>query len=289
MNNNTQLDRYKHLLQFLEAHFKENINIQAVEAISHYSYRNINRIFQALHNETIGHYIKRLRLERAAQYLIHSSTSISDIAYDIGFEDLAAFSKAFKKRYSCSPSSFRKRQAAIQRIAQQDLIAQQDHPRQKLIFEIEYLPDFEFLALEYRGDYEDLAALQNNWNVLLDYATQQQLLTEETIYMAEVLDDNAISDAIHCRYRSTILLQQPLSHPTEGLFTIHTHPCQKYAKFVHQGPHETCADTYHEIYAFWMLDVQLEMKDLPVLEFYVNDDPQIPQQDWLTEIYIPVV
>lgn len=289
MNNNTQLDRYKRLLQFLEKRFKEDVNIQAVEAISHYSYRNINRIFQALHDETIGHYVKRLRLERAAQYLKYSTASISAIAYDIGFEDLAAFSKSFKKRYHCTPSSFRKRHASIQRITQQTLTPQQNPPRQKLAFEITYLPDFEFLALEYRGAYEDLPALRNNWDVLLDYAAQQQLLTDETIYMAELLDDDAISDAIHCRYRSALLLQQPLSHPPEGLFTIHTHQRQKYAMFVHQGSHETCADTYHEIYAFWMLDVQLEMKDLPVLEFYVNDDPQLPQQDWLTEIYIPIV
>jgi AraC family transcriptional regulator len=69
MKNATQLERYKKLLSYLDERFKEEINIDKVEAISHYSYRNINRIFEALHHETIGKYIKRRRMEKAAEFL----------------------------------------------------------------------------------------------------------------------------------------------------------------------------------------------------------------------------
>ena len=65
MQNETQLERYKKLLEYLDKQFKEEVNIEKVEAISHYSYRNINRIFEALHHETIGKYVKRIRLEKA--------------------------------------------------------------------------------------------------------------------------------------------------------------------------------------------------------------------------------
>ena len=67
--NNPQLTRYKKLLAYLDDHLNEEVNIEKVEEVCHYSYRNINRIFEAIHNETIGKYVKRLRLEKAAQFL----------------------------------------------------------------------------------------------------------------------------------------------------------------------------------------------------------------------------
>ena len=98
MQNKVQLDNYKKLMAYINEHFKEEINIPRIEAICHYSYRNINRIFQAIHGETIGKYIKRIRLEKAAEYLKYSSSKIADIAFEVGFEDIASFSKAFKKK-----------------------------------------------------------------------------------------------------------------------------------------------------------------------------------------------
>ena len=107
MKNETQLERYKKLLEYLDKQFKEEVNIEKVEAISHYSYRNINRIFEALHHETIGKYVKRIRLEKAAEFLKFSDSTISDIAFEVGFSDVAAFSKAFKNKFNCAPSVFR--------------------------------------------------------------------------------------------------------------------------------------------------------------------------------------
>ena len=57
MSKKIQLDRYNKLLSYLNKNFKEDINIEKVEAICHYSYRNINQIFEALHHETIGRYV----------------------------------------------------------------------------------------------------------------------------------------------------------------------------------------------------------------------------------------
>ena len=75
MQNKIQLDNYKKLMAYINEHFKEDINSQRIEEICHYSYRNINRIFQAIHGETVGKYIKRIRLEKAAEYLKYSSNS----------------------------------------------------------------------------------------------------------------------------------------------------------------------------------------------------------------------
>lgn len=288
MTNDTQLARYKRLLAYIEEKFKEDINIEKVEAISHYSYRNINRIFQALHHKTIGKYIKRLRLEKAAQYLKYSETSISEIAYEVGFENIAAFSKAFKHKFNCSPTAFRSSNEAIKTILRQSLAPDSDTKRQKLVFEIEYLPNFTCLCLEYRGVYDDFKAIKKTWKHLLDYALQKDLLTNDSIFMTEILDDEVISDSINFRYNLAIILDKPLNFKLEGLFKTKVHQRQKYAKFIHKGTDESSKETYNEIYAFWMVEVNLEFADLPTLEFYLNDETDTPPEELLTEIYIPV-
>ncbi len=288
MQNGTQLERYKKLLNYLDEQFKEDINIEKVEAVCHYSYRNINRIFQALQHETIGKYVKRLRLEKAAQYLKYSDTSISDIAFDIGFEDVAAFSKAFKNKYNCSPSAFRNSGNSIRNINQQIISPTSEDGQPKLSFTIEYLPDFAYLSLEYRGAYEDISAIHQTWEQLLAYAINKEILTDDTPVMAEILDDNEISESVHCRFAPAIILQNPDVITPEGLFNIKEHKRQKYAKFIHPGSHASCMDTYNKIYAYWMTEVGLELEDLPTLEFYLNDESDTPAEELLTEIYIPV-
>lgn len=282
-----QLERYKRLLTFIDEQFKEAINIEKVEAISLYSYRNINRIFRALHQESIGKYIKRLRLEKAAQYLKYSDTSVSDIAFEVGFEDIASFSKAFKKKFNCAPSSFRNSEKSIQKIIQQATLIIAEH-RKTLDFEIEYLPDFEFLSLEYRGAYDNISAIEETWEHLITYVEQHNLLNSDAILMAEIIDDNEISENIHCRYCASLVLKKPLAFEPKGLFKVKQHKRQKYVKFMHKGSHESSVDTYNNIYANWMLDVNLEFEDLPTLEFSLNDEAHTPSEELLTEIYIPV-
>lgn len=288
MSNSTQLARYKKLISYIEQHFKEDITTDQIEEISFYSYRNINRIFEALHNETIGKYIKRLRLEKAAQYLIYSNRKVTDIAYEVGFEDRSAFSKAFKNKFHLSPAAFRLSNEKVLDRLQKELHPFQDETRTPLSYEIDYLPEFEFAFLEYRGDYSDMNGINAVWDELITYASQHNLLSEETIFMTEILDDTEISDTLHFRYHFAILLKDSLSFPLNGLFRKKTHSRQKYAKFIHKGSDSSSIDFYKKIYAFWMLDVDLELADLPTLEFYPNYDEHLPEEELLTEIYIPV-
>lgn len=288
MKNTTQLERYKKLLNYLDEKFKEEINIEKVELVSHYSYRNINRIFEALHHQTIGKYVKRIRLEKAAQYLKHTEMGISEIAYEAGFEDRSVFSKAFKKKFNCSPVAFRNSNESIRTIIRQSLEIQEGTERQKLKFEIAYLPDFEFLSLEHRGLYNDVSAIKKSWKQLLDYALKKEILLDSSFFMTEIQDDNEISDSLNFRYNLGIRLNKPITFEPDGLFRVKKHKRQKYAKFLHKGAYETSKDTYNEIYAFWMLEVNLELKDLPTIEIYLNNDEDTPSEELLTEIYIPV-
>lgn len=71
--------------------------------------RTIQDIFARM-GTTPTQYILLRRLERARSMLIdHADRSITDIAFEVGFNDSNYFSRAFRKRFDTTPSMFRAR------------------------------------------------------------------------------------------------------------------------------------------------------------------------------------
>ena len=52
-------------------------------------------------------YLIQIRIQRACELMRHTLKSITDIAFETGFEDSNYFSRAFKKRMGISPREFR--------------------------------------------------------------------------------------------------------------------------------------------------------------------------------------
>ncbi|MEZ4859451.1 MAG: response regulator [Flavobacteriaceae bacterium] len=67
----------------------------------------LHRKIKQLTNMSITQYINHVKLEKAKKLLHSTSLTVSEIAYEIGFEDPKYFSKLFKKEQGKTPSSFR--------------------------------------------------------------------------------------------------------------------------------------------------------------------------------------
>jgi CheY-like chemotaxis protein len=62
--------------------------------------------FNALVQIPIGEFIKHMRLKKAASLLVNDSMNISEIAWEVGFNDRKYFSKEFRKFFGKSPSEY---------------------------------------------------------------------------------------------------------------------------------------------------------------------------------------
>ncbi len=60
-------------------------------------------------NLSFGEYLRKLRIEKAIEYLDTSSYSLTKIAYLTGFSDQSHFSRIFKKHTGKNPSAYRKK------------------------------------------------------------------------------------------------------------------------------------------------------------------------------------
>ncbi len=70
------------------------------------------RKLKALTNQSITEFIKTIKLKRAGQLILQSQMNISEIAYELGFNDLKHFRKSFKNVFNELPSEYRQNQAA---------------------------------------------------------------------------------------------------------------------------------------------------------------------------------
>lgn len=64
----------------------------------------------SLTGKTPIEFIRVLRLKRAAQYLRESQLNVSEIAYNMGFNNPKTFSKYFREEFGISPSEYQQRQ-----------------------------------------------------------------------------------------------------------------------------------------------------------------------------------
>ena len=79
----------------------KNLNVHPA-----YLSREFSKYFNDL---SFGEYIRKLRIEKAIEYLQSSGYSLTKIAYLTGFSDQSHFTRIFKKHTGQNPSSFRKK------------------------------------------------------------------------------------------------------------------------------------------------------------------------------------
>jgi AraC-like DNA-binding protein len=95
--------------EYVEANVHTDISLQRLADHVSVSYYHFTDIFALAEQESIGSYIKRYRLDKAASLLWYTDLSLAEIAEKTGYSGKHALSKAFGQRFNKSPGSFRKR------------------------------------------------------------------------------------------------------------------------------------------------------------------------------------
>ena len=94
---------------WLEEHYSESINLESLSDQFNMSTRTFKRRFKLATGETPLAYLQSLRIEGAKKKLELSTESIEKISEQIGYEDMAFFSKLFKRLTGLSPTQYRKK------------------------------------------------------------------------------------------------------------------------------------------------------------------------------------
>jgi AraC family transcriptional regulator len=94
-------------IDYVTQNLAEPLRLEDVARAACFSPYHFHRIFRGLMGETLGAFIKRVRLERAVHLLSHrKGTSLTDIALACGFASSSDFSRAFRAHFGVSPRRF---------------------------------------------------------------------------------------------------------------------------------------------------------------------------------------
>ena len=99
--------RLNRVINYIDEHLDEPLSLQELAQVAAFSPFHFHRIFKALTGETLGAFVWRLRLERAANLLLGQPTTRVTPALACGFSSHSNFSRAFKARFGVSATEFR--------------------------------------------------------------------------------------------------------------------------------------------------------------------------------------
>jgi len=101
-----QADKADRILDYVRAHFNENLS--NAEIGRHFSYHPnyINKLIKKRTGLPLHGYLLQYRIQMATHYLQSGSYTVTEAAQAVGFSDVKHFSKAFCKITSFSPSAY---------------------------------------------------------------------------------------------------------------------------------------------------------------------------------------
>jgi AraC-like DNA-binding protein len=97
------------VIAFVGEHYTEPLALRDLAQMASMSRSHFCRMFRHAAGVSFRDYIRNLRLRRAQELLRRPKASLTAIALEVGFYDLAHFDKAFRKQYGVSPSEFLRR------------------------------------------------------------------------------------------------------------------------------------------------------------------------------------
>lgn len=174
-------------LSYIDENLDQDLNLSILAKVANYSPFHFHRLFKAVTGQSPNKYVLRIRIERSAyQIKKDKARSLSEIAYNNGFESLANFSKSFKKYYGVSPSQLKENSDYFSKIRQvnrkngqtgveisNDLYAENKlKPLNSVIpIKISNIPSLELACVNYVGPFEKIGSAYSTvmkWAMLND-------------------------------------------------------------------------------------------------------------------------
>ena len=110
---NTQLVTFNNFLKIVADNFKRPEGVEFYADKMNMSVRNLNLVCQSIFNKSVSEIVETRKLIEARQLLMNTELSVSEIGYELGYNEKAYFSRVFTKKTGLTPTDFRNRMAAM--------------------------------------------------------------------------------------------------------------------------------------------------------------------------------
>jgi AraC family transcriptional regulator len=283
------------VIEHIASHLDEALALETLAAQACLSPFHFHRVFRGMVGETALELARRLRMERAAWQLLHTELSVTEIAFDAGYETHEAFSRAFRASYAQSPSGFRRRRHARIELAAPcgvhfssaghipPFIPKTSGGRTMHV-DIESYPELRVGTVRHVGPYMQIAEA---FGRLGEIAAPARLFERPGAMMVALFhDDPETTPVEELRSDAAVVVPEDVSLPA-GLAEQRI-PAGPYASTVHVGPYEQLGDVWARFMGEWLPASGRRLGPGVSYEVYHNTPMDTPKSELRTEIRIPL-
>ncbi len=285
--------RIEKAVEYINRHLDEELELERIADVAHFSPYHFHRIFRAFRGEPLGSYITRLRVEAAAKLLRYSDLSVESIAYNVGFGVPSSLTKAFQRLYEVTPSEYRSNKI-IQIMKTHQTSPSSIKLKAPKIVELEPKTA---LCLSFTGEYSSID-FSGAFGRLWAEVKKQGLYSAGIEHIGVYYDDPKVTE--HSKLRTDVCLVVHKPAKAVGDITVKEIAGGRYAVFTHTGPYDEVTSVYDAIFGEWVPancdceectcegNCTCALRDEPVFEKYCNDPTKTAPEKLKTQIYLPL-
>ena len=288
-----EYDRRMHaVVDYIDRHLDQKLDLASLASVASFSPFHFHRLFRALMGEAVGDYVRRRRLESAGVRLrSQERVPVLSIALGVGFGSAEAFTRAFRARFGCSPTQWRKsKHDQVARKAGQAVKKSKrknDGSRKKetaMKVRIIERPPVHVAYLRHTGAYGP--EIGRFWmDTVAPWMATNNLFGRDRFGIG--LDDPTVTQPSKCRYDACVA-------STEGeMLSGSPHhkviPGGKYAAMAFEGTGAEIGAAWESLLRDWLPKSGLQLDARPFFEHYPVDGRYDPKTGRFTcDICVPV-
>lgn len=270
--------RMMRVLDYIHANPAGDLSLDRLADVAAMSRFHWHRVFHGMTGETCAQTVRRVRLHRAACWLVQTDRPISEIAEKVGYPNLQSFTRAFRTGFGTSPGAFRKAGA----LGPPPLNSLKG-PHTMFDVEIRNAESRRLLGMPHSGPYLEIGQA---FEKLVAIAGARNLWPDVRGMVGVYYDDpNAVAED-ELRSFAGLQVTDNVSD-TDGLEEVKVKGGDT-AVLTFTGPYSGLKTAYDYLFGGWLPKSGREPRDQPAYEVYLNMPSDTAPEDLKTEIHLPL-
>ncbi|MDD1796126.1 AraC family transcriptional regulator [Enterovibrio makurazakiensis] len=281
------ISRINDVLYYIHQDIGRDLPVKSLADVAAYSEQHFHRIFKRVVGESIHQYIRRTRMEYAAnQLMFDTHSSVVDIANKCGFSSVSSFSRAFKATFQVAPGEWRKHDmensdkpylkdpdvsAGYERVSAMTL------PEPKIV----EVPE-RFAAYVRHVGYN--RSIKNAWRILMAWADSEG--RDPSIQFGLHHSNPAWVELDKCRYVACIAIDKPLK--VRGVVNQLVVPGGLHAVFPLQGVYGELLPQISKVLEHWLPASGFKLGSTPAYVHYHANHFMEEDERFELDFYLPI-
>jgi len=283
-------ERICRVLDYIDMHLDEELSTDKLAQIACISKFHFHRQFSEFIAMNVAVYVQQLRIRRASyQLAFRKESKVIGIALDNGYESVEGFSRAFKRSMKQSPAKFKREPDWLTWHENNEPLTMLRKFRVQEInheFEvnIKHIGTVNIAVFEHRGAPERLG---HSIQQFITWRKENKLPPSGSRTFNIVYDNPAFVASEDYRFDLCAEISQQVKENTYGV-VAKAIPSGRCAVIRHIGTDQEMSHAIHYLYTNWLKQSNEELRDFPLFFERISFFPEVPEQQMITDIYLPI-